>query len=322
VNVTLSGTSLGLNHANENGDVGVSIITDTGNILVKYFDSSENVLDGLHLSTGGTSTVTVNNSQANGNYATGFSISSANAVSMDQVTVNNNQSEGILINVALGAAKPVQITRANLYGNYQENLWISTDGLVTLNGIHADHSLFSYGVKVDNSVGTAGVNLLNTLGSNTFNYNFGDGILILSKGPITVNGATAIHNGKVGMELNNKANTLGTATVSVTGGLFTYNTGCNDTCAEYAGLFIFSNGVVSITKIQSFHNGTTTSGYGVYINSNNHNVTITNSAIIGNQNAGIYAAVGPAGTLTLSNTFYFGNQLGSIGSTVNLIVTH
>jgi hypothetical protein len=112
-------------------------------------------------------------------------------------------------------------------------------------------------------------------------------------------------------------NSYGSGTVSVNGGFFKDNAGQDTSTFIYGGLVINSNNNVTATNIQSFFNGNSGNGYGLYVNSNGHNFALSNSAILGNENSGIYAHVLP-GVVTILNTTYFGNMLN--GGTSNLVI--
>jgi hypothetical protein len=290
------------------GAISVSHSTANGNATTGYY--------GFDLSTV-TGTASLVNVTANEN-DTGLRVFNQVDITLDMVNALNNTNSGAIINITPGLKKPVTITRSNFNGNQNlRGLLVNTDGAIILNHVTANGN-GAYGALLDNSVGTGNVNILNTLGANIFNDNLlGDGLQVISKGNIVVNGITANNNNGDGAELDAYASGNGSGTVTVTGGLFKYNYG-NGSHAQMAGLFVYSKNLVSITKVQSFMNGASTNGYGTYVESYGHNLSITNSAFIGNHDSGILAAVG-GGTLTLTNTTYFGNCTGT-GSILDNVV--
>jgi hypothetical protein len=316
--VTINSTGTFTNNFSNNGGTGLGVDSN-GTISASNTTANGNGTGyfGLLLFTR-MGTVTVTNVTANQN-DTGLTITTQMDVTLNNVNALNNTYGGASIHVTPGLKRPVTITRSNFNGNQTAGgLFVNTDGVITLNHVSANGN-GSYGASLDNSAGTSGVNVLNTLGANVFNDNLlGDGLQVTSKGNIVVNGITANNNNGDGAELDAYVSGNGSGTVMVTGGLFKYNYG-NGSHLQMAGLFVYSKNLVGISKVQSFMNGASTNGYGTYVETSAHNLSITNSAFIGNYSSGIYAVVG-GGTVTLTNTTYFGNCTSTGSILDNLVI--
>ncbi len=60
---------------------------------------------------------------------------------------------------------------------------------------------------------------------------------------------------------------------------------------------------------------------GIYIQTHNHNLTVSNSLITSNSYIGLAALMGgPTGIFKMTGTYYFGNCTGAAGT--NILVTH
>jgi hypothetical protein len=216
----------------------------------------------------------------------------------------------------------VLITRSNFNNNTGPGLRVITDGMLTVNHISASGN-GSLGASLETTGVAHNLSILNTLGGNVFNDNLGTGLSAINdhNNNIIANGITANNNGGGGALLNNymMGGPGGTGTVSISGGVFEFNRGF-DGFSDYCGLGTYSSNAVSINNVRSFMNGTATlGGDGISVMTDNHNLTITNSAVIGNLYAGLNAVIG-SGMFTITNTTYFGNNTGSGSLTGNLLV--
>lgn len=135
------------------------------------------------------------------------------------------------------------------------SLWITTTGNITLNrvNVHANTNN-SGGAELDNDAGTG--NILVT--ASNFSDNTGNippGLLISSKGTVTLKDVTANNNGNgtIGLGIQIDSQNTGNAAVTLTN----ITTSNNDT----TGLFVNAVGGITGTDLTSINNGT---GYGAY----------------------------------------------------------
>jgi hypothetical protein len=313
--VTILTSGTGTNWIQSSPNDGLKIISN-GSVTVKNLTSTGNTGNGISITTGNGFPVTLINITTSYNSLDGINVTDNGGVVMDQVNAIQNTGNGVILDVNPGLSKPVTVTRSSFSFNNLLGLQVVTDGLITVNNITATSNYGIASVDLENQGATAlvGVNILNTYGGNTFTNNSGEGLVVKTKGNIVANGLNATGNGGAGVGLNNS---YGSGTVSVNGGFFKDNAGQDTSTFIYGGLVINSNNNVTATNIQSFFNGNSGNGYGLYVNSNGHNFALSNSAILGNENSGIYAHVLP-GVVTILNTTYFGNMLN--GGTSNLVI--
>ena len=96
-------------------------------------------------------------------------------------------------NTASSVSSTVQVLGTNAFtGNTGDGLNIRSDGNITLNNITANANLDD-GVEINNA--SSGTNAAVTItGTNSFSSNAGDGLLVTSKGAITLSNITANNN--------------------------------------------------------------------------------------------------------------------------------
>ncbi len=187
---------------------------------------------------------------------------------------------------------------------------ITTLGAIVLSNVKGIDNV-TYGAELINSGSTthAPITVTGSTGGNVFNGNTDYGIRIHSKGAISLKNITADDNAGYGIYVNNYQSGAGVGNVTVSN--------LNLVSNHLTGLYITSNGAVTLNYIISMHNS---GGNGTTIYSYDHNVLITNSVMIANNGLGIYADV-DLGTFTMTNTLYFGNDTDNSGDP-NIRVLH
>jgi len=197
----------------------------------------------------------------------GFNIYSTGVVSLANVTANGNQTYGGVIMNDFNSAKPtdVLLNGVNTFiMNGKSGLWITSFGTVTLNNVTANENGFGgdyvwngsgydffpfagphYGVDINNSNGTTPrAVVLN--GINTFNYNNGSGLSIVSRGEIKVSKVNANFNEDIGALLFNQSNVVNAPVTLFGYGIFNNNAG--------GGLGVVSNGNIITNNVTANDN--------------------------------------------------------------------
>jgi hypothetical protein len=300
--VTLSGTNIfsgnnlsGLNIISE-GAITLSNVTATDNGITGLngygvgLDNDNDPLKMNNITISGTSNFS-------GNYFGGIIVNTRGSISLNNITASNNlNGAGAELYNTLTEGKTVTFSGTNVFnGNDLQGLYIESKGAVTLNNVTAKLNGIAgsnAGAVVTNSSSTA-AQFVKLNGTNTFNENGATGLVINSNGVITTNNVTASDNGSMGIYLNNDFGSFSSG-VTMTG----VNNFLNNTAQ---GLWINSNGVVSLSKITSDGNG----GLGVLV-STDGNLTIT-CASITNNGGGVGLQVSTLGLLTLKGVVSAGH---------------
>jgi len=314
----------GYNTFNGNGEDGVYAYSN-GLIKVSNTTAHNNSESGLDLSNEfsfASVGITISGfANASDNGDTGIRIISSGAVAAANVIANNNGNEGLYIeNIAWTTPKNVTLTGYNVFNeNEREGLFIWSEGTVLLNNLSASENGFtvgSDGVFIDNREDTTKQMGVTLNGYNYFNDNGKHGLEIQSYGVVTLNNITAIENGFDAIDTIGSGadvlNTNGTyvKAVSIKGvNVFDGNEGY--------GLYVDSDGAISVSKVTAnnnkiygarlynggspgqsnvtisgygvfeWNNWGTTSGFGLYVNSNG-SITTTNLSVNHNYGTGAY----------------------------------
>jgi putative surface-exposed virulence protein len=217
----------------------------------------------------------------------GLTVWSAGAITLANLTAEYNSHSGVVLFNDYNESTPfnITITGVNIFnGNGWNGLRIDTYGAVLLNNITANENGTTdehAGVLVENHLGTLS-RPVTLNGVNTFNDNYGTGLLISSLGAIKVSKVTANNNGLDGAVLDNQFGMF-TAPITLLGyGVFNQN-GEN-------GLIVYSNGAVTASNVTASLNTL----YGAFID-NYHDLLPTSAVNV---------------TILGANTFN-GNALGS-----------
>jgi len=261
--VVLSGVS-----ANDNTQNGLKITT-RGSATLTNIEAYNNQVAGMEVdSSDGLGNVTINTSIFNDNKSIGLSVKSKKNITLKLVEASNNWGLGAWLDNQSGTGSVTLLglgtSGNNFHRNHDTGLWITSAGTVTITNISTDGNSGS-GVYIDNTDGMGGVSVLSASPAwmNYFTRNEGfAGLEIYSKGSIKLVNVSAWDNEVYGVYLDNcQSNGVGcTGTGSVT--ISSLGTsGNNFHWNNSDGLFIISEGTVTITNIFTDSNG----GSGVYI---------------------------------------------------------
>ena len=241
----------------------------------------------------------------------GLEVITTGTVLIDTVAASGNVNGGginILSEPSTSTIKAVTLNRVTVNGNDQNGLDVTANGAISGNGINAngnDH----FGAILQNSLNpiTSGVTLISSSGLNNFNENHnGDGLRILSRGQVSIKSVTANYNvGGNGVKIDNCV-AVGCSPASIFVSLVTTRTNSVD------GISINTNGskVSTVSLISSYN----LSGSGITLISLSPlaAISITNGLYMGNGNYGIDLDRGGSLTPVLTGTFSFGNNNSNI----------
>jgi hypothetical protein len=254
--VIITGTVAGDNQFNDNGTHGVQV-DSMGNISLNFVLSQENTGDGAWLvNKEGKGTVTVSNSRIYHNISAGLNIESKNNVTILNVLSSENLGgSGVKIDnrvftTGLGYGSVV-VTNLSVIKNSDWGLDVLSNGTITGSGITANENPKG-GAKIINQEATLPKNV--SLRKSVFNINkygseLGPGLVVLSKGTITLTGVGAYENGLEGIILENPSslgavginNSLNPDLYSITGN-------------GEEGVVITTKGAVSLTGVYADSN--------------------------------------------------------------------
>ena len=211
----------------------------------------------------GTKSVTINKSTFNSNSSNGLQVGSYGNIILNAITASDNYDGGsgaYLYNLGgTGTVTVLNTLGTNTFNNNEyHGLWIASDQAVIITGVTASFNDSGYGIYVDNDEGT---NALVTLTKTTTNYNGLNGVLVYSRGAVTLNSAVAMFNG---------LDDLGTPAIEAANGftIYSQNPDCRTT---------FTNSV-------AIGNG----GYGIFLHKNGGSYLLTNTIYFGNNVSGGY----------------------------------
>lgn len=245
---------VGASNAYEPGTGAINIKTTKsitlGNVLVA--NSTGGSTDGIYLDNSSSTTeafVTIKNSAFNGNQYRGISIYSNGAITLTNVTANNNLSRGAYIDGDSNndsAASVITISNSIFNNNAADGLSIVGNGAVKLHQVNASWNITGSGVKVDNSFATAAQGITGT-GFLIANDNGATGLFIeKSKGAVSLINLTTNDNNVNGTSINN---TLGITPAAVTiNGINFFNDNSS------TGLVIYSKGAITTNNLTAISN--------------------------------------------------------------------
>ena len=297
--ITIKATSKNyLTEVSNNGSNGVAIDTN-GTVYVGNVSADENVGYGIKIdNTSSTNAdgVTLTRIQNDSNGNSGLYVVTNGAISLSYAV---DYADGIYLNnSSASSAQDVTVTRSKFDGvTAGSGLEVITKGDVTLDNLAATNSL--NGVYVDNSAGdNATVTLSDKKGESVFRSNTQYGLLIISTGDVSLGGLTAEANGSDGVSVS----TSGSLSVS---DALLYRNG-------KAGINATANEGVTLTKVRSTFNGSSSDGDGVTLTVvDGSDVEISYSVFNGNYGSGI-DITGDASP-ELYKTTYFGNDMNNSG---------
>jgi hypothetical protein len=221
-------------------------VNTTGNININNVKSNNNALDGALLGsssspTGGSIQVTDSefnyNNQSDPSLYTypanraGLQAYAAGNVTLNNVTADQNNADGVLLGGFLGDEVKGNILITG--GDFSSNGWLGlefyADGAITLDNnvtANGNNNGTNYGNAYLSNVTPASKNLDISVSDSTFNGSNGDGLRVYSYGNVTLNNVTADDNDYDGAILGdaNFGSPIG-GDINVHGGDFSYNWG-------------------------------------------------------------------------------------------------
>ena len=197
---------------------------------------------------------------------TGLTVTTTGNITLTNVQSNGNSGGGADLDNHAGASTVTVAVTGTLTNPSQFNsntggdgLDVLSNGAVTLTDVSANGNIAGSGAYVDNTSGTGTVTVNNT-GSQTFNSNFLNGLLVFSNGSITVSnlhadgngtgydGTTYPYDNSGGIYLENDFGTdTGSVAVNGTSNRFTNN--------YEDGLDVLSNGAITTDSLIANGNG-------------------------------------------------------------------
>lgn len=264
--------------------------------------------------------VTINGGTFNDNGIGLHVISSIGTILVNGIHADDNSDRGgrFYNDADHTGTKSITINKSTFNGNGSYGVEAYSWGQITLNNVSVVASSITSedGALLDNSGSTLaspkGVSILGSLGANVFsNSGTGSGLVIASKGAVSITRTTASDNHDYGIIIDNFQGGSGKGTTTLSY-LTTNRNG-------QAGMLVNTNNAVTLSNVTTMF--THSPSVGIYIMTNNHNLTISNSLITANENMGLAALMGgTTGIFKMTNTFYLGNC--TVSGTLNVQVTH
>jgi len=181
-------------------------------------------------------------------------VTTTGKITLTRVKVESNTSTGAYLDNTPATTAPadVLVTLSQFVENTGgSGLDIYSDGTITLAGVIANGN-HTFGARLDNDSAATAKNVVMTAGPYEFSDNGSTGLLVYTKGAITLKDVTAVGNGNLGAQLHNIAGTA--AGVTLTGvNVFSENSA--------TGLGVASNGAISLNSLVANANF----GYAAYL---------------------------------------------------------
>ena len=263
---------------NTNGNNGLAVFS-LGTITVMDLDATGNSGDGVYLdNSDGTGSVSLGtthvgwNNDLSNNWVTGLEVYSNGSVTLNNITANGNVfGWGAYVdncgydNSVPGCTGSATIPQGvvlngvnNFNNNYQDGLWITSKGAITVSNLTAGGNLLD-GAYLNNQWPGA-VGGITLTGTNDFEGNIHIGLEAFSKGAINMNNVTSSYNVEGGASLDNHG--LSTPqSVTLTGMNYFFGNS-NFTTPNEFGLQIYSDGAITLNNITASEND----GFGASLN--------------------------------------------------------
>ena len=291
-NVTLKDIVLNGVASNVIVDDNALYITTTRNILLDRVTVQNSLnnnasfeMSGAYLdNSAGTGTITINNSNFQGNEGNGLYVLSKGVITTNNLTANLNGKYGVYIDNSFALTdKAITMKGLKQFNkNGSDGLVIFSDGLVTLSNIVANNN-GGNGVYVDNRTSLTNLGVT-VIGTNYFMGNTGgDGLFVSSYGVITANNLNASNNFGTGasldncdLDINSDCSVIYAKLVKLSG-VNTFSSNGND------GLDILSFGAIYVNSVNASGNG----GNGAYMDNQ-----WTNNALLPKDSVGTWTLTG------------------------------
>ncbi|MCZ2126176.1 MAG: hypothetical protein LC099_00185 [Anaerolineales bacterium] len=263
--------------------------------LTGYIYTSGNAGNGLQVLSKGAIKININDANISNNGGDGWNL--------------NNHFSGAKGGITLTAPAGVQDRVFSFSNNSGDGIYIESFGAISIAGLDANNN-GGVGAHLKNDfVGSTGTVTLiaPAIGSNSFNDNGKDGLLVESFGAITVGKLEANNNADTGVTLKN-AGAASSQNVTLNGfGNFNNN--------GDSGLYIYSKGIIATVNLTADNNGQNhdpLNGYGVRLD-NKTGVTVANPVILNGTNrfSGNYTSglsVISLGAITVKDALANNNQ--------------
>lgn len=250
----------------------------------------------------------------------GLTIESYGAVTLSGVTARDHLNYNAMLNTCGGLSDsvcvntylaPVTVLKSTFNSSYGSTgyagLQIRASGAVTLSGVMANNNT-GKGIYINNRIGTLLAKPV-TIISSTFNNNT-QGVLINSDGAIVLTSITASMNRTWDGVYAVNDTSLAPRAVTVTG---VNNFNAN----KYDGLYVMSNGQISVSGVRASTNGK----LGIYLYSQQAGVSLSSSLVEGNGSDGVYIGSHANVLVNTLNSFYNGWGDGYNGITIEAYVS-
>ncbi len=256
-------------------------IYSNGAVSLSNVHSSKNTNSGAYINNiaiSGTPLVKISLSTFTDNSLAGLQVFSKGNISLDNVVSAGNSHKGAILVNDTGAGTVI-VKNSQFIANSHVGLDISSSKAITLDGVLASNNS-NGGVSIDNLTSPTSGSPVNILRSH-FSGNGGNGIAVLSKSLIKLDGITALGNASSGANLSNSF-------VGATGGV--------SISAAYGENHFNDNGV-----------------YGLLINSNG-SVSLSRAFVNGNGNVGVYItnSGGPGNVTVGQSRFEYNGADGAV----------
>ena len=292
------------------------VVTTKGSVTLNYIQASGNhTQDGIDVdATAGTGTVTLLNtlgpSNANSNPRYGLYVLAKGAISLNDISTNDDAAIGIYLDNTSGTGSAtlnnagVSYNDATVTTDYA--ITIASKGAISVLNPYSDYN-YGSGIWLDNHLASSAQPV--TVTACEIYDNSGDGLVITSKGNVTLSGNSEIYwNNKIttvngGLYIDNTAGT-GTVTIS--------NLEVNN---NHKGINITSNGNILLNTVTASYN---VNEGAILTNTGSSTATITVNAGSFTDNGSWGLDATSKGTITLTSIYSDGNNITTNPYGVNL----
>jgi hypothetical protein len=260
--ITINGTYSDHSQFNNNNSINVDLRTN-GAVTLNYVDAN-NSSTGIKFPitpVGNVSMNTVSVDNISGGY--GLYFESLGTVTLSHISAETDSGGGVFIENS-NAATPKNVTLLDIYvpgnaGIYA--LWVHSKGAISTKDLYLyDSGSRSYGARLDNALAGAiagvTVGVSSSSNNNLASYFTNEALNIISNGPVSVQNYESYYS-NIGLLVDNQAGGVGTGSVTLT------NINISNSVSD--GMFISTNGNVSLTNATSANNGTSGTGRGIDI---------------------------------------------------------
>jgi len=191
--------NLGENFFIGNADNGLQVYT-SNSITMRSVRALSNGGNGAFMdqSSASSGSTTIVGSTFSNNVATGFYLSTSRNITLDNLNVHQNGTDGIYIYANYGPVdtQTTTITRTKASNNGWQGIRVESRGLITLNTFkvfnNGEHGLYIYN---NNGGASMGINILSQYGANWASGNTKNGAYLSSAGPVSISKIVALGNG-------------------------------------------------------------------------------------------------------------------------------